>query len=286
MSRIAYVNGRYLPHRTARVHIEDRGYQFADGIYEVIAVVNRRLLDGEPHFDRLEHSLAAVRIAAPMSRPALTAVAVETIRRNRVDEGFLYLQVTRGVAPREHAFPAAATPSLVMTARARRFGHDPEALTGGSAVTTRDIRWERCDIKSIALLPNVLAKQQAVEAGAHETLMVDDDGFVTEGSSANAWILDREGRVITRGADHAILNGITRQSLIRLARAAGIAVEERPFTVAEAKAAREAFITSTSQWVKPITEIDGTVIGNGAPGETARRLFALYLTHARTACPA
>lgn len=280
MSRVAYVNGRYLPHGAARVHVEDRGYQFADGIYEVIAVVGGRLVDGEPHLDRFERSLRELAIAMPMARGPLRVVIDETVRRNGVRDGIVYLQVTRGVAPRNHPFPAGARPAMVATARRMDFPRDPETLTGAKAITIPDIRWARRDIKSISLLPNVLAKQQAIEAGAYEAWMVDDDGYVTEGSSTNAWILDREGRVVTRPTSDDILGGITRQTLIRLARADGIEVVERPFTVAEARSAREAFFTSTTHFLKPVTQIDDCVIGNGEPGETSRRLFGLYLAYA------
>ncbi len=282
MSRIAYVNGRYAPHGEARVHIEDRGYQFADGVYEVIAVVGGRLVDGEPHLDRLESSLAELEMAMPMARGPLRVVLDETVRRNGVRDGMVYLQVSRGVARRDHPFPSGVRPALVVTARRSVFPSDPDAVTGAKVVTAPDIRWGRCDIKSISLLPNVLAKQQAIEAGAYETWMFDGDGHVTEGSATNAWILSREGRVVTRPLSSAILGGITRQTLIRLARDAGVEVEERSFSVDEAKAAREAFITSTTNLLKPVTQIDDAVIGNGEPGETSRRLLGLYLAYSRS----
>ena len=281
MSRIAYVNGRYVPHTQARVHIEDRGYQFADGVYEVIAVVGGRLVDGEPHLDRLERSLAELDMAMPMARRPLGVVLAETMRRNGVHDGMIYLQITRGAARRDHAFPRGVRPALVVTARRVTLPPDPDAMPGAKVITTPDIRWRRCDIKSVSLLPNVLAKQQAVESGAYETWMVDDDGHVTEGSSTNAWILDRDGCVVTRPLDNAILGGITRQTLIRLAHGAGVEVVERAFSVDEAKAAREAFITSTTNLVRPVTQIDDAVIGNGEPGETSRRLLGLYLAYAR-----
>lgn len=281
MSRIAYVNGRYVPQRAASVHIEDRGYQFADGIYEVVAVVYGRLVDNEPHLDRLERSLHELDMAMPMARGPLRAVMKETARRNRVHNGIVYVQVTRGVAPRNHDIPKSVRPALVVTSRRMKIPRDAETVAGARVVTAPDIRWKRCDIKSVALLGNVLAKAHAVTEGAEETWMVDDDGFVTEGSATNAWILDRDGRLVTRPTSNAILGGITRRTVIRLARDAGIEVVERTFTVAEAKAAREAFFTSTTNFVKPVSEIDGVVIGNGAPGETTRRLLALYISHAR-----
>ena len=281
MSRVAYVNGRYVPHGAAQVHIEDRGYQFSDGVYEVVAVAGGALVDGGPHLDRLERSLRELEIDMPMARRPLEIVMNETVRRNRVHDGMVYLQVTRGVAPRNHPFPAATRPALVVTAKRVTFMTDPETVKGSKAVSIRDIRWERCDVKSIALLPNVLAKQHALSEGAYESLMVDDAGHVTEGSSTNAWIMDGDGRLVTRPTSNAILGGITRLTLIRLARENGIDVVERPFTVEEAKAAREVFITSTTNFVKPITQIDDKVIGNGEPGETSRRLLGLYLAHMR-----
>ena len=281
MSRVAYVNGRYVPHGAAQVHIEDRGYQFADGVYEVVAVASGALVDGGPHLDRLERSLGELEIDMPMARRPLEIVMSETVRRNRVRDGMVYLQVTRGVAPRNHPFPAAARPALVVTAKRVTFMSDPETVKGSKAVGLRDIRWERCDVKSIALLPNVLAKQHALSEGAYESLMVDDEGHVTEGSSTNAWIMDRDGRLVTRPTSNAILGGITRLTLIRLARENGIDVVERPFTLEEAKEAREVFISSTTNFVKPITQIDDKVIGNGEPGETSRRLLGLYLAYMR-----
>jgi D-alanine transaminase len=277
MSRIAYVNGRYLPHRDAAVHVEDRGYQFADGVYEVIAVVDGRMIDEPPHMERLARSLAELRIAMPMPAAALSVVLRETIRRNRVQRGIVYLQVTRGVARREHAFPGPAVrPALVATAR-RMAPPSREAVEAGVAVVTLpDQRWRRCDIKSVSLLPNALAKQAARVAGAYEAWQVDGQGYVTEGSSTNAWIVTGDGSVVTRPVEDAILSGITRLRLIALARAEGIAVEQRAFTVQEAKAAREAFITSTTSFVMPVTRIDDQSIGNGRAGAVALRLRALY----------
>ncbi len=277
MSRIAYVNGRYVPHRRAAVHVEDRGYQFADGVYEVIAVERGRLVDELPHLKRLDRSLAELRIRPPMTHAALRSVMREVLRRNRVGEGSLYIQMTRGVAPREHAFPADGDTALVMTAKRARARPATVVEDGVRVITLPDIRWGRCDIKSIALLPNVLAKQQAREARAYEAWLVDRDGRVTEGSSTNAWIVTRAGCLVTRPATHAILNGVTRLSVIKLATADGLALEERPFTVAEAKAAREAFLTSTTSQVLAVSEIDDKVIGNGKAGTFTLKLRALYL---------
>ena len=279
MSRIAYVNGRYLPQADAAVHIEDRGYQFADGVYEVVAVQAGRLVDEVLHLARLDRSLAELRIAAPMSRPALAIVLREVIRRNRVCDGIVYLQATRGVAPRDHPFPADTRPSLVVTARRARVAN-PKALDEGiGVITIPDIRWARCDIKSIALLPNVLGKQQAREAGAYEAWQVDRDGMVTEGTSTNAWIVTAAGELVTRQASSAILNGCTRVALLDIAKRTGLNFTERPFSVIEAKAAREAFLTSTTSPVLPIVRIDEAVIGDGRPGPLGRKLRALYSVH-------
>lgn len=279
MSRIAYVNGRYLPHAKAVVHVEDRGYQFADGVYEVVAVRGGRLVDEARHLVRLERSLGELEIAMPMSRPALSAVMRETMRRNLVDDGIVYLQVTRGVARRDHAFPAAARPAVVMTAR--RVAAQAPALTedGVKVITVADIRWARCDIKSVALLPNCLAKEQARRAGAFEAWQVDGQGLVTEGSSTNAWIVDRDGNVVTRQIDSSILSGITRMALMELAAGEGLTVLERAFTVAEAKAAREAFLTSTTSFVLPVVQIDDAIVANGKPGSFYRKLRELYEGH-------
>jgi D-alanine transaminase len=280
MARISYVNGRFLPHVQALVHVEDRGYQFADGVYEVIAI-----RDGEPanealHFARLERSLAGLRIAAPMSPRALDLVIRQLVRRNRLRDGIVYLQVTRGVAPREHRFPDHARPSLVLTARRARPLRAEAVEEGVAVITIPDIRWGRCDIKSIALLPNALGKQEAYEAGAYEAWQIDAEGMVTEGTSTNAWIVTDTGEVVTHPADHAILDGVTRVRVIDIARAAGIAVTLRPFSVAEAKAAREAFLTSTTAALLPIVQIDDSPIGDGWPGPLTRRLRALYLAAA------
>ncbi|WP_119458685.1 D-amino-acid transaminase [Rhodospirillaceae bacterium SYSU D60014] len=279
MPRLAYVNGRYVPHAQAAVHIEDRGYQFADGVYEVVPVYRGILVDEEPHLDRLDRSLSELRIAWPMSREALRLILGELIRRNGLTNGLVYLQMTRGTAPRDHKFPAASETALVITTKRQNPISEAVLAEGVSVITIPDIRWRRCDIKSISLLPNVLGKQQAVEAGAYEAWQVDDDGYVTEGTSTNAWIVSAEGQLVTRGVEHAILNGITRRSLLDLVREAGIALEERRFTVAEAKAAREAFLTSSSSFVLPITRIDDSPVGSGKPGALTKRLREHYVSH-------
>ena len=283
MSRIAYVNGLYTRHAEACVHIEDRGYQFADGVYEVWAVFGGRLADAEGHFTRLYRSLGELQIDPPMSRAALQRVLSETIRRNRVVDGMVYLQITRGVARRDHAFPSpSVAPSLVITSRALDYAAlDAKAAKGVAVTTAPDIRWGRCDIKTVSLLPNILAKQAAKEQGAYEAWLVDGDGYVTEGSSTNAWIVDAEGRLRTRDTGANILRGITRTALLELAREHQVLVVEEPFTVEEAKNAAEAFITAASAFVTPVVSIDGAPIGSGKPGPVATRLREIYLAHAR-----
>jgi D-alanine transaminase len=279
MSRIAYVNGRYVPHRAGRVHIEDRGFQFADAVYEVIAVKGGALVDEAPHLKRLARSLAELRIERPMSEAALKSVMRQVIRRNGVHEGIIYLQVSRGAAPRDFAFPKGVRPSVVMTARRHRGPHPSLVEEGVGVITIPDIRWARPDIKSVALLPNTLGKQQAKEAGAYEAWQVDRDGNVTEGTSSNAWIVTAAGEVVTRQADTSILNGITRLSVIELLKGEGLRLVERPFSVAEAKAAREAFLTSTTNFVLPVVRIDDAPIGNGHPGSVVRCLREAYEAH-------
>jgi len=281
MSRFAYVNGRYLPRHLAVVHVEDRGYQFADGVYEVCEVRGGRIVDERRHMARLQRSLDELRIPMPMSLRALGIVQRETIRRNRVTDGIVYLQITRGVSRRDHGFPPAGTaPGIVVMARnLDSAGNERTAAEGIAVVTMPDNRWARVDIKSISLLPNVLAKQAARERGAKEAWLVDRDGKVTEGSSSNAWIVTGGDRVVTRPAETGILRGITRAVLIEALERQGLALEERAFTVAEAYEAREAFITGASQIVMPVIRIDGRMIGNGRPGPLAtalRRDFHKY----------
>ena len=279
MTRFAYVNGRYLPHDQAQIHIEDRGFQFADAIYEVWSVRSGDLLDADGHFGRLERSLAELRITNPKSRVGYRLVIAELLRRNRVRDGLVYLQISRGRARRDHAFPAADTrPTVVMTAkRLDPAAADRRADHGVAVITRPDERWARCDIKTVNLLPNVLAKQAALEAGAAEAWLVDGAGKVTEGSSTNAWILNADGVLVTRQADHAILHGITRATIMNRAAALGYRVEERSFSVEEAQSAREAFMTSATTFVTSITSIDGRPVGNGAPGSVAIALRAAYL---------
>ncbi len=281
MSRIAYVNGRYLPHDQAHVHVEDRGYQFSDGVYEVSAVCGGRVIDEEPHLDRLERSLGELRMSLPLPRSALRLVTREVLRRNRVRDGIVYLQVTRGTAARDHPFPEAAEGAVVLTARPVRWPERAADDGGAAVVSLPDGRWGRCDVKSVSLLPNVLAKQAAREKDAYEAWFVDPEGRVTEGSSTNAWIVDDTGRAVTRDLQSNILGGITRRRVIRLAREAGIEVEERPFTLDEAQAAPEAFLTSTTSFVRAIVRIDGRPVGDGRPGPVTLRLRDLYLSYCR-----
>ena len=274
MSRIAYVNGRYLRRAEASVNIEDRGYQFADGVYEVCEVRGGRLVDERRHMERLQRSLKELRIALPMSLAAFGTILRETVRRNRVVDGIVYLQITRGVARRDHPFPQVPVAPAVVVTASRLDVQKMEAMAaeGVDVITLPDNRWDRVDIKSISLLPNVLAKQTAREQGAREAWFVDKAGFVTEGSSSNAWIVTKDGKVVTRQADHAILKGITRGVVLEAMQAQGLELEERPFTVEEAQRAREAFLTSASQLVLPVVQIDGKPVGNGAPGLIASAL--------------
>jgi D-alanine transaminase len=280
MSRIAYVNGCYRPHRNAFVHVEDRGYQFADGVYEVCEVRDSRVVDERRHLGRLCRSLNALRIALPMPLAALSVVLHETVLRNRVRDGIVYLQVTRGVAPRDHGFPPAGTPpGVVVTARSHDLAKgDGIAAQGIAVVTVADDRWARPDIKSVSLLPNILAKQAARDRGAREAWFVDADGCVTEGASSNAWIVTGSD-VVTRPADTRILNGISRRVTIDTIAAQGLRLVERRFTVAEAKAAREAFVTAASQIVQPVVRIDDTPVSDGRPGPLALTLRREFHRH-------
>jgi D-alanine transaminase len=277
MSRIAYVNGAYVPVAQAQVSAEDRGFQFADGVYEVWPLRNGRLIDHAPHMARLHRSLAELAIASPMGDGALQAVIAETVRRNRVRNGIVYLQITRGAAPRDHTFPARASPTLVIYARAM----DQTALAhrhkeGVGVITAPDIRWGRCDIKTVSLLPNVLARQAAKEAGASEAWLLDDAGFITEGTASNAWIVDAAGVLRTRALGHDILPGATRAALARLARDRQMRLSEQPFTLDDVFAAREAFLTSAGAAVTPVVACNGRAIANGIPGPITRALQAAY----------
>jgi D-alanine transaminase len=278
MGRIAYVNGRYVLSRYAKVHIEDRGYQFGDGVYEVCEVFHGALIDEQRHLERLARSLGELRIDAPLRPGALKIVLREIMTRNKVMDGYIYIQATRGVAPRDHVFPQKSVrPSLVVTARQINPEKGESAARKGiSVATTPDIRWKRVDIKTICLLPNVLARQIAKENGAYEAWLIDADGMVVEGAASNAWIIDRSGKIITRNLDHSILRGVTRTTLIEVIAAEGLVFEERKFSLEEAFAAAEAFITGATTLVMPVVAIDGRKIGSGAPGPLAQRLRAIF----------
>lgn len=268
MSRIAYVNGRYLPHSDAAVHIEDRGFQFADGVYEVCEVRQGMIVDLTRHLTRLDRSLSELRMASPMSRPALTTVIREVLRRNRVRNGLFYLQITRGVARRDHYFPSQDTPlTVTITAKST----DPSIMArkyanGIKVITVPENRWDRVDIKTVGLLPNVLAKQQAKEAGAQDAIFVDRNGIVLEGASSNVWMVTADGELVTRPAEHGILRGITRTTVLDVTAKLGLTVVEREFKVDEMMAAREVFLTSATGICVPIVEIDGKPVANGHPG--------------------
>jgi D-alanine transaminase len=277
MSRTIFLNGSFLPAEDAKVPVMDRGFLFADGVYEGMGVLGGRLVDNDAHLERLERSLAEVRIPNPYSRREWTRLEEELVSRNGMAEGFLYLQVTRGVAERDFLFPKAAAPTVMMFTQAKAIVNSPLAETGIAVASMPDLRWKRRDIKSLSLLAQVLAKQQAAEAGAHEAWMVDEDGFVTEGGSSSAFIITAGGSIVARPLSQAILPGITRRSLLRFAREAGLVIEERRFTLAEAFEAAEAFNTSASTFVLPVVSIDGRPVGTGRPGALTRRLRGLYL---------
>ena len=277
VGRIAYVNGRYVEHGEASVHVEDRGLQLGDSVYEVCAVVDGLLMDEEEHLDRLERSLKEIEAPMPMQRAPLKAVFRELIRRNRVRDGLLYLQVTRGAVRRDHPIPdMPPRPTLVMTARAiEKAALDARRKDGIAVITRPDERWARCDIKTTQLLANLLAKTAARRAGAYEAWLIDDDGNVTEGSSTTAWIVDGKGNLLTRSLSHAILPGVTRRVILEAAQESQLAVIERLFTPDEASRAAEAFISSATG-VVPVTAIDGRMVGNGKPGTVTRRVQELY----------
>jgi len=268
-----------VQHSHAAVHIEDRGFQFADGVYEVIPIVNQRMIDPQQHLDRLESSLLEMNITMPASRRVLELIVDELIDRNGVFEGLVYMQVTRGVAPRDHKFPKGVQPAIVITTKRVRFLTQNNLSDGVKVITIPDIRWNRCDIKTVSLLPNCMGKTQAAAAGAYEAWQVDREGLVTEGTSSNAWIVTDDDKLLTRPVGHEILRGVTRQSLLRIADEEGLTIEEQAFSVEEAKAAREAFVSSATSFVTPVVSIDDTTIGDGTPGPLSRRLQGWYLDY-------
>jgi D-alanine transaminase len=281
MPRIAYVNGVYERASEAAVSIEDRGYQFADAVYEVWSVFDGRLADLAGHLNRLERSLSELQIAMPMPRTSLLVVLNEVVRRNRIREGLVYLQISRGVAPRDHVFPVDARPSVVITAKpVDREAAARKAAAGIKAISAPDIRWGRCDIKTVGLLPNVLAKQKAKMQGAGEVIFVDQDGFVTEGGSTNVYIVV-DGVIKTRSLTANILPGVTRLNLLPLISASSIELREESFTLEEAKAASEVFITAATSLVMPVIAIDDHKIADGKPGAIACALREVYIERAR-----
>lgn len=283
MSRIAYVNGRYLPQPEAAVNIEDRGYQFGDGIYEVLHLYDGRFIDEDLHLGRLERSLREIHLPMPMSRAALRHVLREVARRNRVREGLVYMQVTRGVARRDHAFPARPVPPAVVVT-IKRIPPYPADVDrwGAAAITAPDLRWARCDIKTVNLLPNCLARQAAREKGAIEAVLFEPaTGMVTEGAATSFWIVDEHGAIRVRHLDHAILPGCTRAALVAELQQAGIPFEMRAFSLEEMRRAREAFLTSATSFVKPIVRIDGAPVGDGTVGPVVRRLFDIFARHVK-----
>ena len=277
MSRIAYVNGAYVPHHDAAVSIDDRGYQFGDGVYEVVYIIDGKLVDEAPHLDRLERSLSEMAMAMPVARGVLQMIMARVTRLNQVKNGLVYLQITRGVAKRDHKWTKPLKPSLVVTAKSTA----PVSKTASAVkvITVPDERWDRRDIKTIQLLPNCMAKQKAYQAGVYEAVMIDPDGTITEGSSSNMWIVTKKGAIITRPATHKILNGITRRTVHAVAKQMQLTVEERAFTKQEALDAAEAFLTSASSHVTPIGQIDDSPVGDGAVGTVAKRLRAAYIDH-------
>lgn len=279
MSRIVYVNGSYLPEAEAKVSVFDRAFLFGDGVYEVTAVLEGRLVDFEPHLSRLDRSLKEIGLAAPLDHDALRGLHAELVARNRIEEGVVYLQITRGSADRDFAYPESAAPNVIAFTQSRKLIANPYAATGVKVVTIPDLRWKRRDIKSTSMLAQAMGKQEAKAKGAYEAWMVED-GRVTEGTSSSAFILDQDGVIRTQPLGHHILPGVTRRAVLRLAALEGVSLQERPFSVAEALAAREAFMTAASAFVLPVVEIDGVTIGDGRPGPMARKFRALYIEEA------
>lgn len=280
MPRVAYVNGSYVPHHQATVHIEDRGFQFADGIYEVVACINGKMTDERGHLDRLERSLDELGIEMPVTRTTMSFIIREMVKRNKLKNANVYIQVTRGVAKRDFPFPADVPSSIILTARNFQFDDNKNVQNGVTAMTVPDIRWKRRDIKTTMLLAQVLAKQEAMDGGAYDAWMVDDEGFVTEASSSNAWIVTKEGKLVTRNASTSILRGVTRTAFEKICSDLQMKIEERPFTPEEAYQAQEAFNTSAVALVVPVIMLDGKKIGTGEPGPIARKLYAEYRAYA------
>jgi D-alanine transaminase len=280
MSRIVYVNGSYVPEAEAKISVFDRAFLFGDGVYEVTAVVEGQLLDFAAHLARLDRSMQEIALEPPLTHAELRPLHEELITRNKLDEGIVYLEITRGVADRDFAYPEDAKPTVVAFTQSRPLIDNPYATTGVKIITIPDIRWKRRDIKSTAMLGQAMGKQAAKLKGAYEAWMVED-GYVTEGTSSSAFIVDKDGIVRTQPLGHHILPGVTRRSVLRLAEIEGVRVEERPFTVEEALSAREAFMSAASAFVLPIIEVDGTKIGDGRPGPIAKLFRELYIEEAK-----
>ena len=282
MPRVAYVNGIYVQHMSATVHIEDRGFQFADGVYEVISIRNKRLIDPKMHLDRLNRSLFELQISWPTSRGVLSVILKEVILRNRVANGSVYIQITRGVSDRDFAYSKNLKPSIIIYTRKTRQDTLETANVGYRVISKPDIRWKRCDIKTVSLLPAVMAKQAAVEAGAAEAWLVNEQGMVTEGTSSNAWIITLNDELITRHIDNSILSGVTRKSVLKLAQKLNLVLIERAFSLIEAIQAKEAFCTTSTALVKPVIEIDNKKIGGGKVGPITTLLIENYLSYMDT----
>ena len=280
MSRTVYVNGDFVAEEEARISVFDRGFLFADAVYEVTSVLDGRLVDFAGHLRRLHRSLGELEMAAPVDDAALEGIHRELVARNGLDEGMIYLQVTRGAADRDFVYPADAEPSLVMFTQAKSLAEAKAARDGLRMISVPDIRWARRDIKTVQLLAPSMCKMMARRAGADDAWMVED-GFVTEATSSNAYIVTGDGAIVTRDLSTSILHGITRAAVLRYAREAQMRVEERPFTVEEATGAAEAFVTAASAFVTPVVEIDGSPIGDGTPGPVTRRLREIYIAESR-----
>jgi len=276
MSRISYVNGNYIPHYAASVHIEDRGYQFSDGVYEVIATHKGQLIDYEGHLSRLKRSLKELEISWPVESNVLRIIIQQIISRNRIRDGIVYLQITRGVAPRNHVFPNHSNSALVVTARHSSPFKFNDSCDGINVITTPEIRWQRRDIKTVSLLGNCLAKEKANRAGCYEAWFVEEDGMITEGTTSNAWIVNNKNELVTRNVSNSILNGITRLSIIKVAERNKIKLCERAFSLKEAQSAKEAFLTSTTSFVKPVLKINEKFVGDGKVGLLTAKLLSFY----------
>ena len=277
MERIIYVNGEYLPEQSAKVSVFDRGFLFADGVYEVSAVLRGQLIDNQHHMRRLRRSLQELAMVSPADDITIESIQKELILRNGVDEGIVYIQITRGVADRDFAYPKDSPPTLILFTQHKKIIKSPAAETGLKVITTEDIRWGRRDIKTVSLLAASMAKMMAIDQGADDAWLVDQEGNITEGSSCNAYIITNDNTIITRQLSSDILHGITRKAVLQLANTNALQVRERPFSVQEACQAKEAFITSASSFVLPVVQINNHVLGDGRPGPITDRLRSLYI---------